>query len=47
MSQMGPGAEVIVWSKPDASCLHGHTVVGSPDSSGLLTTFICISWFVL
>ena len=45
--EIGPGAEDTAMSKIDTSCFHGHTVVGSPDFSGLLTAFICISGFVL
>lgn len=40
MLGIGPGAQDTALSKIDTSCFHGHTVVGSPDFSGLLTAFI-------
>lgn len=46
MSGTGPGAEDIVLSKIDTSCLYGHTVVGGLDFSGLVTALICISDFI-
>lgn len=46
MPETGPGVGDTA-QQMDTSCFHGHTVVGSPDFSGLLTAFVCISDFVL